>query len=41
MCGYCEEETAGEIDHFRPVSKCPSLVYEWIQLGLRLPYLQQ
>ena len=29
LCGYCEEETAGEIDHFRPVSKCPSLVYEW------------
>ena len=29
MCGYCEEETAGQIDHFRPVSKCPSLVYEW------------
>ena len=29
LCAYCEEETAGEIDHFRPVSKCPELVYEW------------
>ena len=29
LCGYCEEETSGEIDHFRPVSKCPTLVYEW------------
>ena len=29
LCGYCEEETAGQIDHFRPVSKFPSLVYEW------------
>ena len=29
LCGYCEEETVGQIDHFRPVSKCPSLVYEW------------
>ena len=29
LCGYCEEETAGQVDHFRPVSKYPSLVYEW------------
>ena len=29
LCGYCEEETAGDIDHFRPVSKDPELVYKW------------
>lgn len=29
LCGYCEEETAGDIDHFRPVSKDPELVYRW------------
>lgn len=29
LCGYCEEETAGDIDHFRPVSRDPELVYEW------------
>ena len=29
ICGYCEERTAGEVDHFRPISRFPSLVYEW------------
>lgn len=30
ICGYCEEETApGTLDHFRPKSKFPKLVYEW------------
>ena len=29
LCGYCEEITPGEIDHFKPLSKCPALVYEW------------
>ena len=29
LCGYCEEFDKGEIDHFRPVSKFPELVYEW------------
>ena len=34
-CGYCERrfEPAGElrssVDHFRPRSRCPHLVYEW------------
>ena len=37
LCGYCEEETAGEIDHFRPVSKFPSLVYEWSNLVFACP----
>ena len=29
LCAYCEEITSGEVDHFRPKSKCPSLVYCW------------
>ena len=29
LCGYCEEITPGEIDHFKPLSKFPDLVYEW------------
>ena len=28
-CGYCEEAGHGEVDHFKPKSKCPQLVYEW------------
>lgn len=28
-CGYCEEISRGEIDHFRPKSRFPELVYEW------------
>ena len=30
ICGYCEEEAAlEEVDHFRPKSKFPELVYAW------------
>ena len=29
LCGYCEEATDGQIDHFRPKSKFPRLVYAW------------
>ena len=29
ICGYCEEYGRGEVDHFRPKSKFPELVYEW------------
>lgn len=29
LCGYCEEIARGEVDHFRPSSKFPDLVYEW------------
>lgn len=29
LCAYCEETDRGEVDHFRPVSKFPQLVYEW------------
>jgi uncharacterized protein (TIGR02646 family) len=29
LCGYCERASPGEVDHFRPKSKFPELVYEW------------
>ena len=29
LCAYCEETTPGEVDHFRPVSRFPHLVYKW------------
>lgn len=29
LCAYCEEVCEGQVDHFRPKSKFPELVYEW------------
>ena len=29
ICGYCEETTKGEVDHFRPKSRFPESVYHW------------
>ena len=29
LCAYCETTCNGEVDHFRPKSKFPSLVYVW------------
>ena len=29
ICGYCEEEDKGEVDHFRSKSRFPESVYEW------------
>ena len=29
ICGYCEEYCDGEVDHFKPKSKFPALVYKW------------
>lgn len=29
LCGYCEATCRGEVDHFRPKSKAPHLVYAW------------
>lgn len=29
LCGYCEERTKGEVDHFHPVSRFPAQVYQW------------
>ncbi len=29
LCGYCEEYCKGEVDHYRPKSRFPELVYQW------------
>jgi len=29
ICAYCERRNKGEVEHFRPKSKFPELVYEW------------
>lgn len=29
LCAYCEAVCKGEVDHFRPKSRFPELVYEW------------
>ena len=29
LCGYCETTCRGEVDHYRPKSKAPHLVYTW------------
>ena len=29
LCAYCEESTRGEVEHFRPKSQFPDLVYCW------------
>ena len=29
LCAFCEESCEGQVDHFRPKSKFPHLVYEW------------
>jgi len=29
LCAYCEETCKGDVDHFRPKSKHPEVVYEW------------
>ena len=29
LCAYCEELCRGEVDHFRPKSRYPELVYSW------------
>ena len=29
LCAYCEEYAKGEVDHFKPKSKFPDLVYSW------------
>ena len=29
ICAYCEEFCRGEVDHFRPKSRFPKLVYDW------------
>lgn len=29
LCGYCERHCKGDVDHFRPKSRFPQLVYRW------------
>lgn len=29
LCGYCECDCKGEVDHFRPKSQFPQRVYDW------------
>jgi uncharacterized protein (TIGR02646 family) len=29
LCAFCEAETKGEVDHFRPKARFPELVYSW------------
>ena len=29
LCGYCENICRGEVDHFRPKTRNPDLVYSW------------
>lgn len=29
LCAYCEDRDKGEVDHFRPKSRFPELVYGW------------
>ena len=29
LCGYCERNTKGQVDHFRPLSKFPADAYVW------------
>ena len=29
LCAYCEEICKGEVDHFRPKSRFPEMVYDW------------
>jgi uncharacterized protein (TIGR02646 family) len=29
LCAYCEQVCKGEVDHFRPKSRFPELVYRW------------
>ena len=29
LCAYCENRCRGEVDHFRPKSRYPNLVYSW------------
>jgi len=29
LCAYCEDFCKGEVDHFRPKSRFPELVYKW------------
>lgn len=41
LCAYCETECRGYVDHFRPKSREPELVYEWTNWVLACPTCNQ
>ena len=41
LCGYCEELCEGQVDHFRPKSAYPELVYAWSNWILACPRCNQ
>ena len=41
LCAYCEESCGGHIDHFRPKSRFPELVYEWTNWLFACPECNQ
>ena len=41
LCGYCEELCKGHVDHFRPKSRYPHLVYQWSNWILACPTCNQ
>ena len=41
ICAYCEETCKPEVDHFRPTSRYPWLVYRWSNLAVLVLPLQQ
>jgi uncharacterized protein (TIGR02646 family) len=41
ICGYCERSCKGQVDHFRPKSRDPELVYEWSNWILACPTCNQ
>ena len=41
LCAYCEETCGGHIDHFRPKSRFPELVYVWTNWLFACPECNQ
>jgi uncharacterized protein (TIGR02646 family) len=41
ICGYCERCCKGQVDHFRPKSRHPELVYAWSNWILACPTCNQ
>jgi uncharacterized protein (TIGR02646 family) len=41
ICGYCERCYKGQVDHFRPKSAYPELVYEWSNWVFACPTCNQ
>ena len=41
ICGYCEQSCKGQVDHFRPKSRYPQLVYQWSNWVFACPTCNQ